>query len=540
MADFIPLYPEGGRGRKPNGSGLDGHGRPLVQLSEGDIERIVDEAEDALMASGRGLYQRGGRIVSVCDVKIKTSGGGEAIAQQILPRGEYALVEDMTASATFQRFDNRVKEWVTVDCPMKVAKTLQDRRAGLRLPVLFGIVNAPTLRPDGTILGTPGYDSATGLLFDPRSVRFPLIPERPSRQDGQRALKLIEGLFATMPFVDPSDKAVAVSTVLTACSRNAYPTAPMHAISAPTAGSGKSMIVDAATMVATGRRAGVLALGKTVEETEKRLGGALLSGDPVLALDNCEAGIGGDLLCQIITQEVVRVRALGASVMADVPTNIFVTATGNNLTVVGDMTRRTVLCRIDAGVERPELRVFEMPDPVAQARDRRGELVASALTALRAYVVAGRPFQKPALGSFEGWSRTVRDALLWLGSADPVGSMEESRRSDPRLLSLMTVLKQWRKAIGFERVTAHDAIECATHKRDWPHPCDFEFPEFREALLSVAGSRGAIDGKRLGAWLGYNKDRVVEGVVIGKGPFRDGITTWQLHKAIGYEDDEVD
>ncbi len=50
---------------------------------------------------------------------------------------------------------------------------------------------------------------------------------------------------------------------------------------------------------------------------------------------------------------------------------------------------------------------------------------------LRAYFAAGRPNGAPRLASFEGWSDTVRSALIWLGKADPVASMELARAEDP-------------------------------------------------------------------------------------------------------------
>ena len=65
-------------------------------------------------------------------------------------------------------------------------------------------------------------------------------------------------------------------------------------------------------------------------------------------------------------------------------------ATGNNLRVAADMTRRVIKCRLDAGVEQPEKRAFKF-DCVQEAREHRGALVAAALTILRAFVVAGRP-----------------------------------------------------------------------------------------------------------------------------------------------------
>ena len=85
----------------------------------------------------------------------------------------------------------------------------------------------------------------------------------------------------------------------------------------------------------------------------------------------------------------------------------------------GDLTRRTLRCRIDAKVEQPENRVFSN-DPVEEARKARPALVVAALTILRAYHVAGRPQKPNPLGSFEAWSDLVRGALMWLGAADRV------------------------------------------------------------------------------------------------------------------------
>jgi putative DNA primase/helicase len=71
----------------------------------------------------------------------------------------------------------------------------------------------------------------------------------------------------------------------------------MHGFDAPVAGSGKSMLVDIASMIASGHEALVMTVGKSEEEFEKRLGAALLAGDPMINLDNCERPLGGELLC---------------------------------------------------------------------------------------------------------------------------------------------------------------------------------------------------------------------------------------------------
>ena len=50
------------------------------------------------------------------------------------------------------------------------------------------------------------------------------------------------------------------------------------------------------------------------------------------------------------------------------------------------------------------------------------------LTIVRAYQVSGEVSTKPALGSFDMWSHWVRDALIWLGEADPCDTIEVIRR----------------------------------------------------------------------------------------------------------------
>ena len=328
--------------------------------------------------------------------------------------------------------------------------------------------------------------------------------------------------------MDEADRAVALSTILTACIRRTIGAAPLHGYTAPVAGSGKSMLVDLAATIATGREAGVVAQGKTEEETEKRLGALLLSGDPIIAVDNCEQPLGGEFLCQVLTQSAVRVRILGKSEAPELPTNSLITATGNNLVLVGDMTRRGLLCHLDPRVERPELRQFET-NPIAAVKGERGKFVAAVLTLLRAYQMAGRPAEPSALGSFAAWSSLVRGALIWLGEADPVDTMERARSLDPRLEELSAVLLQWREVVGDVRITVRKVIEKATRQTgsgfDY-NKTEFAHPDFREALLTVAGAGGAVNSRRLGRWLSANKNRIVSEQWIEQTGLLEGNMTW--------------
>ena len=118
-------------------------------------------------------------------------------------------------------------------------------------------------------------------------------------------------------------------------------------------------------------------------------------------------------------------------------------ATGNNISLVGDMTRRGLLCNLDPKVERPELRSFNF-DPIARVLPSRGDYLAAALTISRAYRVAGSPEVCGPIGSYGPWSDAVRAPLIWLGEDDPVESMEAARDEDPKRAELAAVLAGWK------------------------------------------------------------------------------------------------
>ena len=503
--------------------------RPTIRVVAGEIERIVDDAEFALIASDRGLYQRDGKIVGVVNIHILTARGREVGAQSILERGDHALLEDLATTAQFVKFDARAKGDVAIDPPLAVARTLRQRTGRLRFPILMGIVNAPTLRPDGSILSEPGYDELTGLLFDPLGADFPAIPSHPTREDARAALALLDDLIGTFPFVGGADRSVALSAILTALIRRSLPTAPMHAFSAPVAGSGKSSLVDIASIIATGHEAAVISQGTSDAEMDKRLGAALLAGDPIISIDNCETPLGGELLCQMLSQTRVRTRVLGQSATPELTSGAFIAGTGNNLTLIGDVTRRALLCSLDPKCERPETRVFDR-DPIAAAKSGRPRYVAAALTLIRAFHVAGRRSKAAPLGSFEVWSNLVRGALLWLGCADPVDTMEAARNADPRRAAIAAVIAQWRNVIGAESVTVSEIIERATARvrSTDREPSEYVHPDFREALLTVAGDGGAINGRRLGNWLRAISGRLVDGARIDAIGSRQNSVVWLL------------
>jgi len=228
-----------------------------------------------------------------------------------------------------------------------------------------------------------------------------------------------------------------------------------------------------------------------------------------MSLDNVNGELGGDALCQMTERPLVRVRILGQSAVPELECRAMIFATGNNLVLVGDMTRRTVLCTLDAGVERPELREFDF-DPIDRVLADRGAYVAAVLTIIRAYRAAGAPKVCSPIGSYGMWSDTVRAPLIWIGEADPVESMETARAEDPELSAIRELFSHWRENLAM--VSGYTAVEIiqAACAQDLTIGA-FETPEFRDALLRKAGTGKLVRSKKLGRWLSGISGRVIDG-----------------------------
>jgi putative DNA primase/helicase len=406
------------------------------------------------------------------------------------------------------------------------------------LPSIRSIITAPTLRVDGSILSDDGYDEQTGIYLDRQGVEFPAIPTNPTKADARDCLDLLIDMVSEVPFVVHEDhgeinRSVYLSALLSGVTRNAIPTAPMHTFTAPVAGSGKSVLVDAIAYAMTGSPAPVMTQGASEEETEKRLASALMAGGAVISFDNCEIPISGELLCQAVTQPILQMRILGQSKSARVSNTACYFATGNNLTIMGDMTRRALRCVIDPQCERPEFREFNTQRPDEAMKSNRAEYVAAALTVMRAYFVAGRPKQAQPLGSLEGWSRTVRDALIWLGEPDPCLSFEEIRVDDPRLENDAALLYQWHEKFGSERKITKDVIEMANAKTE---SMGGQMPRLINASLRDAiqvATMGKVDSQGLGCWIRKVKNRQIAGYTVKSGGKNHGNLTWYVVQTDG-------
>lgn len=481
---------------------------PTITLEAGELHNIATEAERALIDSAAPFYVRGEQLVRPVIDDLPASHGRRAKVARLSQVTEAVMIDRLSRSANWQKWDGRAKKQVPADPTPKIAATVLARDGEWTFQRLAGVITTPTLRPDGTILCTAGYDAATQLLLlDPPPM--PAIPAKPTRKNAMAALACLDELLDEFPFVDAASRSVALSALITPVVRGAVSVTPMHATTAPVPGSGKSYIIDLASGINSGERAPVLTTGRNEEETEKRLVAALLSGQTIISIDNVNGQLGGDFLCQIIERPTVAVRPLGQSTFAKIESRASCFATGNNIQLVGDMTRRVVLCSLDPDMERPELRTFKA-SPFDQVLADRGRYVAAALVVVRAYVVADYPGMLPPLASFEDWSRLVRSALVWLGRQDPCDSMSKARADDPVTSGLTNLFTAWHDAVQSSgRTTA--AIKDTASLND-VHG-GLVHANLREALVDAADDgRGSVNTKKLGQYLKRYEGRIIAGL----------------------------
>lgn len=508
------LARQGKRSRKKSAGGFDANGRRVIRHEPGRLPEILDEIGAALADADSNLFTYTGRLVRIYAAPKSTHNGiARARGALILhPVDSAHLAELAGRAALHERYDARSEAYRVCDCPRRVADAYLSRGNWPELRALAGFIEAPTVTLEGRLIDQAGYDKETGLFLAFECIQgYAPPPTRPTIEQAKEAVCYLLESVIGFPFVDDSDRSAFLAGVMTGLLRRILPAAPMSAIAAPSPGTGKTLIAETFAIVATGRRACVLSLGHDDSESEKRMAGVLMAGDACIVLDNIERPLKGDLLCQVCTQQFVRLRPLGASGMVSIPTHALLVATGNNLSIVGDLKRRVVLIRMDAGQERPEQRSFDR-DHLEYVQAHRGELIRAALTIILAYLGAGAPAitSLHPLGGFEHWDRMVRRPLVWLGFPDPLKASECLRDQDPDLEAMRLLFAAWHELYGNTAKTAAEVSAAGIESA--PMSATYSNPDLHDALYLVCSEKP--NARRLGYWLRAHRDRIVDGLTL--------------------------
>jgi hypothetical protein len=496
-ADGVPIGPQSGRS--------------LIVIRQ-ELRALTDEALSALR-SGSELFVRARLLV-----QLGRADGLEDPASRltrplgapiIIPLSKPALLDRLDVAAQWARIDGH-GNLVPARPPSWVSEQILARLAW-PFPPLEGVVATPVLRPDGTVLTTPGYDVATGLFYQP-AARFPGIPASPTRSDAESAIRTLLEPVQDFPFTDFSGRAAYIGALLSLAGRYAIDgPVPGFPISSPTPGTGKGLLAAVISLIGTGRSAAIMSQSWENEEFRKRVLALALSGTPLILLDNLSGVLGSDVLAAALTATEWEDRLLGFSKVVRAPLRAVWLFTGNNLSFKKTLGRRMVPIYLDALVEHPEdRRDFVVPDLLSWVLMARPALVSATLTVLRFHCVGGRPrHEGPRMGSFEAWDDLVRGACMGLGLADPaqandplIGRGRIRAELDEDVQVLSSLLCALNDVFGEQAfLTAEVAARAKTD----------------DVLRSALEASGAVDrkGQITPTTIGYRfravQDRIVEG-----------------------------
>src|SRR5262249_7644769 len=153
-----------------------------------------------------------------------------------------------------------------------------------------------------------------------------------------------------------------------------------------------------------------------------------------------------------------------------------------NIVVRGDLARRCYWIRLVPDVADPsQRRDFKHPQLLGWARDHRAELVAAALTIVRAWFAASRPrAEVPAFGSFEDWSQIVGGILAHAGIDGFLDNLREFRQQTDRgQKEWERFAAAWWAVLGSESLSAS---ELARRMRDDADRLASRYASMRETL----------------------------------------------------------
>jgi len=510
-----------------------------VLIKVGEIPEAIKEICKILNTANSGIFRR----VELCYITkepVPTVRGIQRDMHSTLlaPITDAYLQNLMDSIIEFRKYDGKKKKEVRINCPIEIARRLLANKELWEFPKLTAVITTPTIRPDGSLIDQPGYDAQTGIFFD-KQIDFPKILKNPTKKEGREALdSLIKEVLLVkclnsddigFSFSSNTALSAALAAILTALVRPALPTAPLFLFSASRPGSGKTLLANVVAYIATGHSATNFNLGDNEDDQEKRIVTILDSGDQVVNIDNLTRPLGGQVIDRVLTDEMYSGRWLGQNKKASLSTATIFLATGNNAVILADTTRRVVLCQLEPGTDAPEHRVFEY-NLATYIPANRGRLVGYGLTVLRAYIAAGYPdMGLDTMGSFEEWSRLVRNALVWLGESDPLGDTKQLEVDDPLRQKINQLIFAWYTLNNTKPTTIKDFLAVAMKKeKSITGDVTYINSNIAEIMLDNFGDRGIVNARRLGKFILSIKNRIENGAKFINAGVYQSVVLWQM------------
>jgi hypothetical protein len=499
-----------------------GTARPLIRVSGGEFSNIVKQLEEILSPH---VYTQGAQLTRTSEAHSDGAIQRSADAVMMIPATEGWTRVKFGELCDFVKYNARQDEWVPIAPSVEHIGALMDRGSWTTLRPLDAIARAPFLRDDGSICDAQGYDPSSRTLYVP-SIEFPPIPEAPTRDDALAALARLREPFNEFPWKEEASESAFVSHILAEAARLAMERCPMYFYDAPMAGTGKSTLQEMAARIVHGTEPAMRPWVADEDELRKSLYACLMAGDRSIWFDNLPDGIKvrSSVLEAFLTSAVWKDRKLGESVTSAIPNKTVLVASGNNLTPVSALARRSLVIRLDANTEHLRERVFKIENPRRYIMKHRAQLLVDALTIIKAYITARIDTSMPVtLPSFERWSHLARNPLIWLGMADPV--VTQLNETDDEMQNVGPIFEKLVANFGNRTFTAGDMARVVGSLSD-------EKNELSDALMQM-GCAEPNNPIKVGYWLRASKDKIGSGYkLMHDGHNKFGVR-WKLQRTNG-------
>ena len=476
---------------------------PSIITTGRQLRDVIEDGWSAVVAANRpspSLFRRGDRLVRLEH--------GERGEPRVEPADRDYLLGLLLRSANWFRQSKQGEEIPATPPPSAPSDML--KFVDERLPILDGIGASPMFSSSGVLMSSAGYYPDEHYLiggFDQLTIA---LPATPSAADVERARTLIvDDLLGDFPFVSETDRAHTIAALLLPFARRLVKgCTPLHVIQAPAPGSGKGLLCDAISIVATGQTANARALSASDDEVRKMVAAELERARPIILLDNVDSRSRGKLdsptLAAVLTAERYTDRRLGKTEMMDVLNSALWMMTGNNPTFSSELARRTVRVRLDAATDKPWKRSgFRHPRLKDWVQANRSVLVSACLTLIQHWICSGRPQGDEIFGSFEDWSGVLGGIVAeagipgFLGNSDQIYEEADVEGQEWREFVVVWNIEHGMKPIGVSLLNAL----CVK----------------RDLMMVIRGDgNGTSQITRLGQALLASKDRIFSGFRIAQ------------------------
>ena len=284
--------------------------------------------------------------------------------------------------------------------------------------------------PDYSITSGNGYYEEIKSYMSADVESPQLDPANISESDVEWALEMVDKLLSGFVFENEASRTNFIGYIIT------HPlhaiikgNKPMLVVHAPKPGTGKTLLLDAPSLIWTGEEFSRHFLRENKltdsDELEKKIIGVLNENPESLVFDNVTRDVGDTLLSLMLTGSKVTGRLLGKSHPVNLEINAILAINGNNIQIVKDMMRRVYWVRLKTTTMDLSAREFEIPDLPAWILENRADLQRAFFILILNGLKEGTPASTVNFPSFNSWARMIDQILSANGIEEFLAPQEE-------------------------------------------------------------------------------------------------------------------